>query len=156
MDKRAFTLVEVLFTFGILAFCICGILLTYIQMFVLVDLSRDTTLATNAAQARMEELKRASFTSLSGFNGQTYDVSGFASGNAKCRVEVSDVTIRNPYTETLKRARVVVCFKSRGRVIGEDSNLNGNLDSGEDRQHSGEDGFGRLDSPVELVTLIAK
>jgi len=43
---------------------------------------------------------------------------------------------------------VVVCFRTRGRVIGEDKNLNGALDSGESPDS-------RLDSPVEIVTYVA-
>jgi type II secretory pathway pseudopilin PulG len=168
--KRGFTLTEVLFTFGILAFCLCGILLTYLQMLVLTTLSRDLTLANNAAQAKIEEVKKTTFANLDsslcnccacpalGFrNGCVFDITGFANGDAKGRVEISDLTLRATPTETLKQVRIVVCFKSRGRVVGEDQDLDGKLDAGEDQNGNG---FGyqinRLDSPVEQVTLIAK
>lgn len=154
--KSGFTLIEVLFTFGILAFCICGVLLTYLQMLILTDLSRDLTLATNAVVAKMEELKKTSYDNLLALDGSVFDINGFTGADAKGRIEVSDVTVRSPSpTETLKKARIVVCFKSRGRVIGEDRNLNGRWDAGEDQNGTGY-AAGRLDAPIELVTLIAK
>lgn len=140
-----------LLTVTILGVSICGILLTYINMFMLSDLSRDLTMATNAVQAKMEEVKKNSFDTLSALNGTTFDIFGFDSGKAKGRIEVSDVTLRNPSTETLKKVRIVVCFKSRDRVIGEDANLNGALNTGEDTNNNN-----RLDGPVELITFIAR
>ena len=137
-------------------------------MLVLTDLSRDLTVASNAAQAKMEEIKKTTFTSLdaslcdvcncpaSGFrNGCVFNVMGFSNSDAKGRIEITDLILRNPATETLKEVRVVISFKSRGRVIGEDQNLNGKWDAGEDKIGTGY-AAGRLDSPVELISLIAK
>lgn len=146
LDK-GFTLIELLFTFSILVFCLCGLLLAYIQMFVLTDLSRDLTLATNAVQAKMEEIKKANFDSLLSLNGTTFDLTGFSSSDAKGRVEV----VSTVYSD-LMRVRIVASFRSRNRVIGEDANLDGDLDTGEDTFISNS----RLDSPMELVTLIAR
>lgn len=144
--RKGFTLIELLLTFAILAFCICSILLTYINMFILADLSRDLTLATNSVQAKMEEIKKTAFDNLLTFNGTKFDIDGFAGADAKGVIEVTDTAYAD-----LKRVRIIACFKSRGRVIGEDKNLNGILDAGEDSN-----GNGRFDSPLELVALIAK
>jgi prepilin-type N-terminal cleavage/methylation domain-containing protein len=151
MKTSGFTLIEVLLTVTILGISVCGILLTYVNMFMLSDLSRDMTLATNALQARMEEIKREDFETLSSLHGTPFDLSGFSANNAKGRVEVYDVTLRTPPTETLKRIRLVACFRTRGRLLGEDSNLDGAFDAGEDLN-----GNGRMDGPVELVTIIAR
>jgi prepilin-type N-terminal cleavage/methylation domain-containing protein len=147
LSDKGFTLIELLLTFSILAFCLCGILFTYIQMFILVDLSRDLTLATNAVQAKMEDIKKTSFDSLLPLNATTFDISGFASSDAEGRVEV----VSTAYSD-LMRVRIVASFRSRNRVIGEDANLDGDLDTGEDMFITNS----RLDSPVELVTLIAR
>lgn len=144
--KKGFTLVEVLIGVGILAFCLCGILVSYINMFILSDLARDITLATTAVQDQMENIKKMSFDSLSVLNSTTFAIAGFSAGNARGRIEVTD----SSYTD-LKRVRIIACFKSRQRVIGEDTNLNGALDGGEDAN-----GNGRLDSSVEVVTLISR
>lgn len=116
------------------------------NMFVFSDLSRDFTKVTNGLQAKLEELKRTSFTGLSALNGTRFELNGFASSDAEGVVEVIDTT----YSD-LKRVRLIVSFRSRTRVIGEDSNLNGALNAGEDSN-----GNGRLDSPAELITLIAR
>jgi Tfp pilus assembly protein PilV len=154
MRKNAgFSLVEVLLAFSILAFYLCGILLTYINMFMLTDWARDTTLATNAAQAKLEEVLKTPFDNLMALNATTFDVAGFPAANAKGRVEVCDNTTCSAQVSysDLKRLRVVVCFKTRGRTIGEDTNFNGALNAGEDAN-----GNSRLDCPVELITLQTK
>jgi prepilin-type N-terminal cleavage/methylation domain-containing protein len=152
---RGFTLVETLIAAAILVFCLCGLLAAYINMFLLTDLARDFTLATNAMQAEMEDIKRTSFDSLMALNGTPFDVNGFAASDAKGRIEVCDNTSCPALISygDLKRVRLVVCFRSRGRVIGEDANFNGALDVG-----LGEDinNNSRLDSPAELITLIAR
>jgi prepilin-type N-terminal cleavage/methylation domain-containing protein len=143
---RGVTLIEVLIAAAILAFSLCGILLTYINMFIFTDLTRDFTLATNALQAKAEEIKKANFDNLLTFNG-SFDIAGFASSDAKGVVYITSDT---GYAD-LKRVRIEASFKSRNRVIGGDKNLNGIADLGEDVNSKNE-----LNSPAELVTLIAK
>ncbi len=143
---KAFTLVELLLTLAILAFCLTGILSTYINMFMLSDLARDLTLATNSAQEKMEEIKRTRFDSLSALNGTTFDLANFPVTDSEGAIEVTNTAYPD-----LKRVRITAAFKSRLKIIGEDKNLNGILDSGEDLN-----GNGRLDSTLELVTLIAR
>lgn len=140
---------EVLLAAAILAFCLCGLLLTYANLLILADLSRDFTLATNAVQEKMEEVKKTDFSILnaggSAFNLTDY---GFPYPDSK-----GNITISNTGYGDLRSVRIVASFKSRGRVIGEDKNLNGQLDAaaGEDANNNS-----RLDSPVEVVTLIAR
>jgi len=95
----------------------------------------------------MEEIKKMSFDSLS-LGGKPFNLTdyGFVYSESKGRVEVSNT----PYSD-LKRIRLIGCFKSRQRIIGEDKDLDGILDTGEDSN-----GNGRLDSPLEIVTLIAR
>jgi prepilin-type N-terminal cleavage/methylation domain-containing protein len=169
LSDRGFTLVELLLAFAILTFCLCGLLLSYIQMFILTDLSRSLILATNAVQARTEEIKNTNFdcldtsscsscncpTSTSCPGGCTncfrntciFNIAGFATADAKGVVYITSDT---GYVD-LKRVRIEVSFKSRNRVIGGDKDLDGIADSGEDVNSKNE-----LNSPVELVTLIAR
>ena len=78
---------------------------------------------------------------------------GFTADDAEGRIEVASVA---GYTD-LKEVRIVASFRfKRGdleRVIGEDQNLDGDLDAGEGEDTNGNN---RLDSPVEIVTLIAR
>lgn len=130
--KKGFTLIEVLFAATILVSCLVGLLATYLNMFILSELMRDTTLANAAVQARMEIVKNTGFDSLFAFNNSVADIEGFASADAKTRVEVTDTA----YSD-LKRVRVSACFRSKNRIIG-----NSIADC--------------TSSPVELVTMISK
>lgn len=145
---KGFTIIEVLLTSSILALVLCGLLLVYVNLLLLGDISRKMTLAANAAQAKLEEIKNITFENLDAENGDTFDVPGFNASDARGLVQVSGTG----YSD-LKKVRIVVSFRQKGtRVIGEDKNLNGSLDSGEDVSSPN----GQLDSPVELITLIAK
>lgn len=138
---------EVLLAVSILAFVLCGLLSTYISLFYLGDISRQVVLVTNAMQAKLEEIKNASFDSLPALNGTTFTIPGFANNNAIGQVQISNTALAD-----LREARVVVSFRSKGlRVIGEDTNINGVLDTGEDSNNNG-----RLDSSMELITLITR
>jgi len=146
--QSGLTLIEVLAAAGIMATCISGLLLTYINLFTVTDLMRDFTLAANAASQKVEELKHNSFDSILAFDNTTFNITGFPNAaDAVGRIEVSNTTNAH-----LRRIRVVVSFRTRGRVIGEDSNLNGMLDSGENTALYAETSGPRLDSPVEIVT----
>lgn len=154
LSNRAFTLIELLLTFSILVFCLCGLLLTYINMYILSDLSRDLTLVNNAVQAEMEIVKRTDFAGLLALDGTPFNIAGFVTADARGRIEICDNTTCPaliPYAD-LKRVRIIACFRSRGRLIGEDRDLDGQLDIGEDTLIANN----RLDSPVEVVTLIAR
>ncbi len=145
---RGFTLIEVLLAVSILAFVLCGLLSTYISLFYLGDISRQIILVTNAMQARFEEAKNTSFDALPALNGTTFTIPGFANNNARGQIQVNNTVFAD-----LREVRIVVSFRSKGatRIIGEDTNLNGVLDSGEDGNNNG-----RLDSPMEIITLIAR
>lgn len=150
--KKGFTLIELMVALAILAFCLTGLLLTYIGMLVLNETTRNLTIATNAAQTELEKLRNQSnqplgFDSLVNFNGATFDVPGFIAGNAKGRIEVANAGYAD-----LNQVRIVVSWKQRGaRIIGEDTNLNGVLNAGEDQN-----GNGILDSPAEIISFIAR
>jgi prepilin-type N-terminal cleavage/methylation domain-containing protein len=153
LTLRGFTLVELLVAVGILAFFLCGILLTYIQMSFMSDLARDYTLVNNAVQSRMEIVKSTSFANLLALNGTQFNITDSAGLNVigVGVIEVNAISVLA--NSALNRVRITASFISRGHIIGEDRNLNGQLNAAQ-----GEDlnGNGRLDSPVELVTLIAQ
>lgn len=148
--KKGFSLVEVLIAIIILTLSIGALLLTYANCFILIDLVRNVNSATNAAQEIMEELRSMPFTQLMGpcdcntvlCDGCTFNVNNIPGS-------IGSIDIDDTNSELLV-ATVSVCWRQRGRVIGEDINLNGTLDVGEDAN-----GNGIIDSPVELITRIA-
>lgn len=139
------TLMEVLLAAAILAFTTCGILATYISCLELISLARNLTVATKGAQDRIEEIRDYTFSSI--FND--YDKQIFTVDEIPGSVGVIYIDNTNP---DLLGVTVSVCWRQRGnRIIGEDLNLNGTLDAGEDVN-----GNNIIDSPAQVVTLIAQ
>ena len=131
---NGFTLAELLLTAAILAFALSGLLLLFVNAIFLNANTRNTALAYSAIQAEMEEIKDTAsrdFNSLDALNGASFDLEGFAAGDGKARIGVT-----NEGSTRLKRVRIRACFMSRNRLIGD------NIDNCQS-------------SPVELVTLIA-
>lgn len=131
--RAGFTLAELMIAAGILAFVLAGLLVVFINCILLNELNRNLSLAYNAVQAEMEQIKDrgiTSFDSLDSLNGTTFELSGFSANDAEGRIEVSG-------SGDLRQVRIVACFMSRNRLIGDDLN---NCQA----------------SPVELVTLMAR
>lgn len=149
VSSSGFSLVELMLAIAILTVGIVGLLASYINILTLNETSRKFNLVVNAMQAQEELLRNEDFDNLLGYNGNTFDIAGFAASGAKGRIEVTTTA----YSDLIK-IRAVASYKTKdGRIIGEDKNLNGSLDAlqGEDANANG-----ILDSPAEMVTLIVR
>ena len=141
--NRGFTLVEILLAAAILAFALCGILAMYSTCFVLMATSKNINIATNAAQGLIEEIRSPPFTRIiSDYNGLNFIVNAIPLSRGVVYVDDTD--------PELLQVTISVCWNQGNRIIGEDTDLDGVLDAGEDAN-----GNGIIDSPVELVTRIA-
>lgn len=152
-NTSGFTLVEVLLGAAILAFCLSGLMAVYVQMFIVTDLSRDFTIATNTMQGELEKVKNVGAVNITALHNTTFNVTGYNGTSVIGRgvyqiADVVDSQTGATYSD-LQLVRAIVSFRSRNRVYGEDANLNGRLDAGEDA-----DGNGRLSSPVEASTMV--
>lgn len=149
-----FTLMELMIAALILSLAIVGLLGSYISCMQLTEIMRNTSIAMNAVQAKAEEIVRQSqqpITELHNFNTLKvdYDLVSFTPLRLN-GIGVSYVDDTNP--DLLKITVSLSWRQSRGMVIGEDKNLNGQWDSGEDTLIANN----ILDSPAEIVTYIAK
>ncbi|MBU4346542.1 MAG: prepilin-type N-terminal cleavage/methylation domain-containing protein [Candidatus Omnitrophica bacterium] len=144
--RRGFTLPELLLAAAILVFVMCGILATYISCFELISTSKNLTLAINAAQRQIEEIYDYNFSQIhADYDNQTFTVDEISAGDSRGIIYVDD---SNP---DLLEVTISVCWRQRGnRIIGEDLDLDGVLDPGEDFLVANN----RIDSPAQLVTLI--
>lgn len=145
MSVTGFTLMELMFAVAILVTALLGILLTYLTCFELISTAHNLTLATNAVQGKIEEIRDYNFYDIySDYDGQTFPVNEIAVGNSLGVVYVDNTD------PDLLEITVSICWRQRGnRIIGEDLDLDGVLDPGEDLN-----GNGIIDSPAQLVTLI--
>ena len=138
-----FTLMEVLLATAILASAISAILMTYYSCFVLSSTSKNINITTNAAMGLVEEMRNSAFNRIvDDYNGLNFIVNDIPQSRGV--VYVDDT---NP---ELLQVTISVCWRQGNRVIGEDTNLNGQLDAGEV-----DNGNNIIDSPVQLVTIIA-
>ncbi len=143
--KQGFTLVELLVVVSILAIVILGLIETFLVGAILSDLSNRKTIAFGEAQDKLEEILNHNYDLITtdyasgGTPGNTFNLSQITGKGA--------ITIDSS-TATLLKIDVVVSFQCKdGRIIGEDLDLDGVLDTGEDAN-----GNGVLDSPVKVST----
>ncbi len=153
---QGLTLIELMIAVMILAFVLVGLLETYIVCLDLVEISKNTSIAINNAQNKLEEIKNYTYAqiktqynkvpfNLTGINGKGVSYAFYCNNPLDC----SD----NYAITDLLEIIVSVSWKQKnGRVIGEDKNRDGILDAGEDKPPAN----GILDSPVEIETLIAQ
>jgi prepilin-type N-terminal cleavage/methylation domain-containing protein len=141
-SEKGFTLVEVLISAVILVFVFSGILLSFVRCLELSEMSRNTSNALAAVKNHVEDIKNTSFSNIPA----TYDDATFAWASLN-GIGVSYVDTSNP---NLYVITVSFCWQQKnGLIVGEDTNLNGVLNPGEDSN-----GNGMIDSPVQIVTAI--
>ena len=143
ISKKGVTLVEMLLAATILAYAVCAILAMYASCFDLMSTSKNISIATNASQGLMEEMRNSTFQGIfDNYNGLNFTVNAMPSNRGVVYVDDTD--------PELLRITISVCWNQRSRIIGEDKNLNGVLDAGEDANNNS-----IIDSPVQLITLVA-
>jgi len=159
-SQRSFTLVEVLIATVIVVIALCGIMATYVSCFELLYVSKNVSIATNAAQGLMEEIRghrnpcsssTIPFTQIAndyncsdsetGYNDLNFIVNNMPTSRGVVSIDDTD--------PELLRITISVCWKQNNRLFGEDKNLNGVLDAGEDAN-----GNSIIDSPVQLIALV--
>ena len=143
--QKSFTLVELMIATGIFMVTFVGILMTFVKCLELSELSKNSILALYGSKSRLERIKNTqniAFNQIkANYNNVLFTVNGLT-GNG-----VTYVDDTNP---NLLKVTVTFCWRqSNQRVIGEDKNLNGQLNAGEDAN-----GNGLLDSPTTLVNYI--
>jgi prepilin-type N-terminal cleavage/methylation domain-containing protein len=145
--QQGFTLIELLVVVGILAVVILGLIQTFLLGSVLADLSNRKTIAVGEARDKLEEILNHTFASIATDYG-----AGGTPGNtfATSQITGRGVVTVTAVTASLLQVDVVVCFRYRdGRIFGEDLDLDGTLDAGEDVN-----GNGVIDSDIRVSTYI--
>jgi len=143
---NAFTLMELMVAALILAIVLVGLLASYATCFNLNEIAQNTAFAVNACAKKTEEIKN--FANFDQIKTTYHDVS-FPPDNLTGS-GVSYVDDTNP---DLLVITVTVCWRQKnGRIIGEDADLDGGFDPGEDTITVN----GMLDSVAQVVTYLAR
>lgn len=142
--KGGFTLAEMLIAIFVLTLTIAGVLLTFVRCLELAEVSANTNTAMEAVRGRMEMVKESPFSNMEAtFDGQTFAVADLNG------IGVSYVDPDAADSQLLWITVSVSWQQKNGLIVGEDQNLNGILDPGEDA-----DGNTYLSSPAQLVTAV--
>ena len=142
---RGFTLLELVIAVAIFILAICGIISLFVSLSGLADSAGNITRMVNVARGEFEtNIRNANFDSLA-----TYSLLPPAIPNNMsliCYIQ------NHPTVNDVKQVLLVVSYRHRGNyVFGEDKNINGVLDGGEDT-----DGNGRLSSICEIATFVKR
>lgn len=142
-SKKGFALSEMLLATLIASFALCSILLTYIMCMNLVRTSKNASIASNAAAGLMEEIRSAPFPQIvADYDHLSFSVNGITPSRGIIYVDDTD--------PEFLLVTITVCWRQANKIIGEDADLDGILDAGEDVN-----GNNMIDSTVKLVTQVA-
>lgn len=141
-ERDGLTLVELLVATVVFSMAFIGLLMSFVRSMELHETSRNTSCAIAAVRSRLEVIKNTDFADIEAtYHNVTFTDSSISG------IGVSYVDASNP-----DLLEITICFswkQKNGRIIGEDSDLDGVLDSGEDTNSDG-----RLSSPAEVITYI--
>lgn len=142
---KGLTLFELAISIAIFVIAACGILSLFISLSTLTESAGNVSIMSNLARGEMEgSVMVADFETLNSYALLPPAVP--ANTSLTCYVQ------DHPTINNVKQALVVVSYRQKSsRVIGEDRNLNGILDAGEDTN-----GDGRLSSLCELATFVIR
>ncbi|NQT96077.1 MAG: hypothetical protein HQ572_06455 [Candidatus Omnitrophica bacterium] len=139
------TLVELTIAIAIFVIAACGIVSLFISCATFTDSAGNITRMTNVARQELEDNVRSA-------NFATLNTYSQLPPNVPPRTSLACYVQNHPTVNDIKQVIIVVCYEEKSnRVLGEDQNLNGVLDGGEDS-----DGNGRLSSLCEVATYIAR
>ncbi|MCF7878789.1 MAG: hypothetical protein K9L95_04890 [Candidatus Omnitrophica bacterium] len=147
--RKSFSLIELTVALGILVVGILGVISSYIGGAALTNTTKNIALASNAAAAKLEEIRSDSFQDVDTYAGIFYPQSNdlypqdinYQNLNYRGIVYVDSINLR------LKQVTVVVCWQQGQRTIGEDWVFESNPDPS---AHS------VPDSPVVVTTYMAE
>ena len=141
--NRGFTLIELMIVVVILSVVIVGMARLFIFTSTLSEISGNKTKAVSEAQGKVEEIRNHDYDDIAAdYDGTVFPLVQLTGGKGFIYINSSD--------PELLIIEVSACWRDQhGRVIGDDLNLNGVLDSGEGTG-------GKIDSPVKIITMLTR
>ena len=139
-DHRGFTIPELMMACFVLQALFVGAIVTIVKCMEYSDLARHQSQALASVRTRMMQIENTPYAQVFATYHDTNFTAAGLNGLGKILVDDSDPSLLTITT--------TFCWRERsGRVIGEDSDLDGVLDAGEDKNANG-----RIDSSVQIVT----
>lgn len=118
LNRRGFTLLELMISASIILVTLVGLIETYISCLRLNEISKNENLALQAAQSVMETIRNTPETQFehvyADYNDRIYEISGMPSGSGIVYVRVNDSTSNS----SLFDVAVGACWRQGDRIIG--------------------------------------
>jgi len=160
MKKNSgFTLIEVLIATAILTFAILSTLGVFGYLLSLAEGDREFLVQQYAAENQMEQIRAMDYLIIRNGGIVNGAVVPAYTNNGAPKATIMGITNNLDQSGViygqelaangLIRIKIVVCYRQRNRIIGEDANFNGALDAAEDANGNGE-----LDSPCQIESVI--
>lgn len=149
--SSGFTLIEVLITTLFLTVALLSTLGLFAYSLSSADTSRNSTIAQYEVEGKIEEVCASDYSVIK----TTYTNAGAVKNtvfNLINDLGGKGVVIAQEVpgaTNGLIRVKVAVCYRQGQRIVGEDTNLNGILDAGEDANANNE-----IDSPYAIERVV--
>jgi Tfp pilus assembly protein PilV len=141
-NKKGFTVVEIMIAILVLLPVLIAIVLTLVRSMELAELNRNSAIALWDVKSKLAEIENTPFSQIAAnFDNVTFispDLTG-----------VGVTYVNNINSSMLEVTATFSWTQKGGRIVGEDRNLNGQINGGEDINSNG-----ILDSPVTLTTYI--
>lgn len=138
------TIIELLIATTVFLTATVGLVYSYLKCMELADLGRNSSLAIQAIKSKIEDIKNTDFAAVTPtFDNTTFTAPGITNGRGVVYINATS-------SIHLLQIKVVFCWRQQnGRIIGEDRDLDGVLDAGEDKNANGE-----IDSYAQAITNI--
>lgn len=140
---------ELMFVAAILVVVIAGMIRLFIFTSTQVDIAGRKTIALSQAQNKLEEIRNHTYSTIAadyasgGTPGNTFNLS-LINGKGVIYIDSSN--------SELLTVEIVVSWQNKyNRIIGEDVNLDGALNAGEDLNSNG-----KIDSSIELISYVTR
>ncbi|MFH2138834.1 MAG: prepilin-type N-terminal cleavage/methylation domain-containing protein [Candidatus Omnitrophota bacterium] len=146
-NNKGISLVEILVSVGIMSVAIGSSFQATSYLLQLNELNDNITPVMNSLEGIRDEIKNVPFDDISpNYHNTQFTLNELTNKGVP---NLGTITVDLTEPSFLLKFRIVVCWRQGNRMIGEDANLNGVLDSGEDTNLNG-----LIDSPCAMETAV--
>ncbi len=146
-NKTGFTLVEILISMMIMSIAFASTFQLINYLIQKNEANEVAVLCTNVAQGLMDEIRNVNFDDIVGnYNNMQFSLNELTNRNI---THLGLVRVSELEVGFLLRVKIIICWRQRDRMMGEDVNFDGVLNTDEDINGNGE-----LDSPCSIEAAI--
>jgi len=152
-NSKGFTLIEILISTLIMAVVLAGTFQTASYLLQVNELNDYQVICMNFLEGKMNEIRGVGFDNvLPQYSNVTFLVPELTAKGVQHLglVTISTLETFSSGLPSMLGVKIIICLKQKNRILGEDANFNGLLDTGEDTLNVN----GGLDSPYQIEVAV--